>query len=91
MASKHTIDFDNFNTKKHFKSIDYVENNSETENCKLISKTYIIKNELSDCLKDNPESFYRRPCRSDCLKKCCNFEEDEYVYKNEKIIEMDES
>ena len=106
MASKHKIEFDNFNAEKYFKLIDYTENNSKNKktvtkpikntsnmDCyvkknEIISTTELLKEELMNYYEDTPDSFYRRPCRSDCINSCCNFKED---YKNETIVEMDES
>ena len=122
MASKHKIEFDNFNTEKYFKmsnSMDigtnykklttptklpgYIKNIKFPEkidydlcegNNKIIYTTDVLKEELVKFNTNNDEltdTFYRRPCRSDCMNSCCNYEEKKEVYNIETIVEMDES
>lgn len=82
---------------EHIKNIKFpekVDYDLCEENNKIISTTNVLKEELAKFNTNNDEltdTFYRRPCRSDCMKSCCNFEEDEYVYKINPIIKMDES
>lgn len=61
------------------------------KNNKIISTTDVLKEELMKFNINNHEledTFYRRPCRSDCMKSCCNYGEDEHVYNIETIEEM---